>query len=41
LRLDLGHQLYNPALRGTASWIPVFNDFSRRSALFFAIGYPF
>ncbi|MGC9150911.1 MAG: BamA/TamA family outer membrane protein [Microbacter sp.] len=41
LRLDLGHQLYNPAFRGTDAWIPALRDFSKRSALFFAIGYPF
>lgn len=41
LRLDLGHQFYNPAFRGTDAWIPAIKNFSKRSALFFAIGYPF
>ncbi len=41
LRMDLGHQLYNPAFRGNEAWIPLFTHFAQRSALFFAIGYPF
>ncbi|MBB3187526.1 BamA/TamA family outer membrane protein [Microbacter margulisiae] len=41
LRMDLGHQLYNPAFRGNSAWIPALKGFSKRSALFFAIGYPF
>jgi outer membrane protein assembly factor BamA len=41
LRVDLGHQLYNPAFRGNEAWIPAYTHFAKRSALFFAIGYPF
>jgi outer membrane protein assembly factor BamA len=41
LRMDLGHQLFNPAFRGNEAWIPVVTHFAKRSALFFAIGYPF
>lgn len=41
LRVDLGHQFYNPAFRGSEAWMPLVTHFAKKSALFFAIGYPF